>query len=240
MIRVWNFFSKISKKLYEKYRINHFGSQNISKANIAERGIKTLKSRLFKAMQARNSRTWYDLLEKVTNAYNASFHSSIKMCPNDVTKENEVNVWMSLFESHPKHTSSQHSQSKLRSPDTEYKCKIGDAVRLSFAKYVFQREYHQKWTSEVFFISNRYSKQNIHLYEVKDFNNIEIKGSFQNEEIQKVNISDNTEYRIEAILDEKQMNKQKYFLVKWENYTNDFNSWVLASEINENLNKLVE
>ena len=58
------------------------------------------------------------------------------------------------------------------------------------------------------------------------------------EEIQKVQVSDDTEYKIEAILARKTINKEKYVLVKWQNYTNDFNSWIKASEINENLNKL--
>ncbi len=58
------------------------------------------------------------------------------------------------------------------------------------------------------------------------------------EEIQKVHVSDTTEYKIEAILDTKTVKKVKYVLIKWENYTNDFNSWIKASEINENLNKL--
>ncbi len=229
-------------KLYEKYNISHFVSQNVPKANFAERVLKTLKSRLMKAMQAKNSHEWVDLLPKITESYNKTFHRTIGMSPKEVTKDKEVEIWMKMFEFNPKTEKSgvKEKKPKIKTPSSSYKLQIGDAVKLSFSKFVFQREYSQRWSTEVFFISKRFTKQNIQFYNVKDYQNKQISGGFQNEELQKVEVNDDTEYRIEKVLKHKMMNGEKYLLVKWEHYPKDFNSWVKASEINTDLNKLVD
>ncbi len=235
------FKAKASLEMFAKFKIKHFTSSNLSKASLAERAIKTVKGRLMKAMHARNSYVWYDLLPKITNSYNSAVHSVIGMPPSQVTEANEVDVWIRVQEFHPKQEKElkpKKLKPKIKSPVITYRHQIGDAVKLAFTKYTFQREYSQRWTTEVFFICDRFTKENIQLYRVKDFQNKELKGSFQVEEIQKVHVSDDTEYKIEAILDTKIIRRTKYVYVKWENYTNDFNSWIKASEINENLNKL--
>ena len=236
------FSAKIMAKMYEKYGISHFVSQNVTKANLAERGLKTLKSRLMKAMQARNSHEWVDLLPKITEAYNNSYHRTIGMRPAEASKDKEVQIWERMFEFSPKSEKKimKEKPAKLKTPATIYKYQLGDAVKLAFSKYVFQREYSQRWTTEVFFISERYTKQNIQYYIVKDYHNKQLDGRFQNEEIQKVEITDETEYKIEKVLNSKFVKGEKYLLVKWENYSKDFNSWVKASEVNTELNKLVE
>ncbi len=231
------FTAKITLKMYEKFNIKHFTSNNLSKASLAERGIKTIKGKLTKAMHARGSHIWEDLLPKVTDSYNSSVHSVTGIEPKNATSENEVDIWIRVHEFRPK-KSRKKTMTDKKTPVSVYSYKIGDAVKLAISKYVFQREYSQKWTSEVFFISHRYTRENIQLYRVKDFNNKDIEGAFQVEELQKVHVTDDTEYKIEAILGRKTINRVKYVFVKWQNYTNDFNSWVKASEINENLNKL--
>ncbi len=234
------FTAKITLKMFEKFNIKHFTSNNLSKASLAERCIKSIKGKLTKAMHARGSHIWEDLLTKVTDSYNSSVHSVTGIEPKNANSENEVDIWIRVHEFKPKlpRKKSKKIIKNEKIPASRYAFKIGDAVKLAITKYVFQREYSQRWTSEVFFISHRYTKENIQLYSVKDFNNKEIEGSFQMEEIQKVHVSDDTEYKIEAILGRKTINKVKYVFVKWQNYTNDFNSWIKASEINENLNKL--
>ncbi len=232
------FTAKITLKMYEKFNIKHFTSNNLSKASLAERCIKSLKGKLTKAMHARGSHVWEDLLPKVTESYNSSMHSVIGIEPKNVNSTNEVDIWIRVHEFNPKKNRKKTIMRNKKIPASNYTLKIGDAVKLAITKYVFQREYSQRWTSEVFFISHRFTKENIQLYRVKDFNNKEIEGSFQMEEIQKVHVTDDTEYKIEAVLERKTINKVKYVYVKWQNYSNDFNSWIKASEINENLNKL--
>ncbi len=129
----------------------HFTSSNLSKASLAERGIKTIKGRVMKAMHARNSHVWYDMLQKITNAYNSAVHSAIGMPPNKVTDANEVDVFMRLHEFTPKQPKQPKiKKHKMKIPTVQYTFQIGDAVKLAFTRYIFQREYSQRWTSEVF------------------------------------------------------------------------------------------
>ena len=47
-----------------------------------------------------------------------------------------------------------------------FKFKIGEYVRISHMKYVFQRDYHIKWTQEVFIVTHRCKKQGLNLYRI--------------------------------------------------------------------------
>ena len=63
-------------------------------------------------------------------------------------------------------------------------------------------------------------------YKIKDLNGEIIKGNFYEKELQKT--KNNSEvYIIEKII---QKNKNKY-LVKWRNYSDEFNSWVDKDDI---------
>ena len=67
---------------------------------------------------------YIDIVEEVTDAYNHRYHRSIKMRPVDVTKENESQVWDTLYKSRKK--PSEHS-----SPSTS-------EIGLGFSKEDFQ------------------------------------------------------------------------------------------------------
>lgn len=58
------------------------------------------------------------------------------------------------------------STSKPKRPATKqiFKFRIDDYVRLAYTGYTFQRDYQQKWTTELFKISERFLKQNLPLY----------------------------------------------------------------------------
>ena len=69
--------------------INAFVTVSETKANYAERAIKMTKSKLFKYMYANQTYRYIDVLESIVDSYNKSYHSSIKMAPNDVNDSNE-------------------------------------------------------------------------------------------------------------------------------------------------------
>ena len=246
------FTAKISREFYTRKKINYFVARNSVKANYAERGIKSIRFRLVKAMQARNSYKWVDLLSSVTEAYNGSYHRSIDMAPVDVNENNEVAVWVHLNEmkTEPPQTvknqtqadvkinQKKKNQSKSATGQPSYKYKLGDAVKLSFTRYVFQREYSQRFTTEIFYISQRFIKQNIDIYKVKDYLNEEIIGTFYRDQLLKVEVSDDTEYKISKILKTSTRKGKKYHYVSWEGYSAKMNSWILASDLTENVSQL--
>ena len=101
------------------------------------------------------------------------------------------------------------------------KFKIGDRVRLSLEKNIFEKSYENNWTEEIFEIYDiKYS--NAPYYYLKYLNGEKIDGSFYQEELQKTIFKKDDEYIIEKIL--KTKGNQIY--VKWRGYSNNFNSWI--------------
>ena len=66
---------------------------------------------------------------------------------------------------------------------------VGDHVRISAYKGIFDKGYQKNWTIEIFTIDNVQSTKPI-TYLLKNKNNEEIKGCFYSQELQKVNESD--------------------------------------------------
>ena len=105
--------------------------------------------------------------------------------------------------------------------------KIGDLVRISLkTRKIFDKPSSNiKWSEELFKIHS-INRSNVISYKIKDLNNEIIKGIFYERELQKSkNASD--VYIIEKII---RRNKNKY-LVKWRNYSSDFNSWVDKDDV---------
>ena len=111
-------------------------------------------------------------------------HSSIKITPKEASRmENENKVWRNLY---------QEFGGKTLAP----KFSIGDHVRITKKKYLFDKGYTQRWTEEIFKISK------IQLtipatYKITDFNGKEIQGSFYEQELQ---MTSQGTFRIEKVL----------------------------------------
>jgi len=119
--------------------------------------------------------------------YNNSYHSSIKMKPIEVTKGNSPQVWLNLYE-------------KGWNDKSKIKLQVGDKVRLSIEKTTFQKRYDQLWTEEIFTVTHVINMIPI-VYKIEDYSKEPIKGTFYNEELQKVDEPDT--YSIERIIRKK-------------------------------------
>ena len=98
------------------------------------------------------------------------------------------------------------------------KFKIGDHVRISNYKNIFSKSYLPNWSEEDFVI-NKIQNTVPWTYLIIDLNGKEIKGSFYEKELQKI---DQKEFRIENVI--KKEGDKLYF--KWKGYDNSFNSWI--------------
>ena len=103
------------------------------------------------------------------------------------------------------------------------KFKIGDHVRISLNKNIFEKSYETDWAEEIFVIYDiKYS--NAPYYYLKDLNDEKLNGTFYEQELQKTYL---TLYVIEKIIKTK---CDKLF-VKWRGYSNNFNSWIDKKDI---------
>ena len=87
------FTGSLVKKYLKDMAIHSFNSQNLSKANYAERAIKTLKNAINRYISYTQKTKYVDHLQDFVDSYNNSFHSSICMAPNDVNEDNETGLW---------------------------------------------------------------------------------------------------------------------------------------------------
>ena len=204
-------------------QISQYFTTHETKANYAERVIRTVKLRLIKYMNHNETYRWVDVLDKITAGYNNSYHRSIKMSPIQAQKIDKYTLWKN-----------QYGSSHLPNPrKINYKYKEGDRVRISYLKGTFDREYSEKWSTEVFTVIDRKLNQNIPMYRLKDYNNDVIQGYFYQFELQPAFIDENTVYKIEKVIKSRTRAKKKEFLIKWKGWPSKYNSWITDSELKD-------
>ena len=101
-------------------------------------------------------------------------------------------------------------------------------VRISkYKRKVFDNGYTPNWTEEIFLIDKIQSTNPI-TYRLKDLNNEEIQGSFYEAELLPAK---QDVFRIDKVI--RRDYKKKQALVKWLGYSDDFNSWIPLSNLQE-------
>jgi hypothetical protein len=183
-----------------------YSTENEEKSCVVERWNRTMKEKMFKYFSANSTRKYVDILNEIVDKYNNTRHNSIKMTPCAASnKKNESTVWMNLYGNEP-----------VRKIKPIFK--VGDKVRITKKKSIFEKAYTPKWTEEVFTVSQvQYTDPPT--YTIMDNNNEEIQGTFYEKELQKTS---QELFRIEKVI-RKRGNKS---LVKWFGYNDSFNSWV--------------
>ena len=207
------FLSKEIQMFFKNNNIKIYHTNSHLKAVIVERFNRSLRELMMKEFVKNNNTVWYNILPKLIKIYNNRYHSTIKMKPTEVNKSNEKYIKENIY------TYDKTSKNP--------KFKINDLVRISLKRRdLFDKPSGNiKWSEELFKIHS-INKSNVITYKIKDLNDEIIKGIFYERELQKSkNISQ--VYIIEKII----RKKQNKYLVKWRNYSNDFNSWIDKDEI---------
>ena len=129
--RLW-ILQQAFKRFLKINNIEMYSTYSIGKSVVAERFIRTLKSKIFKHMTAVSKNVYFDVWDNIVNKYNNTVHRSIKMKPTDVTSD----VYAEYNED---------------SNEKDRKFKVGDHARISKYKNIFAKGYTQNWSEEVFF-----------------------------------------------------------------------------------------
>ena len=172
---------------------------NEGKSVVAERSIRTLKTKIYNYMTSVSKNVCINKLDDIVDEYSITYHRTIKMIPVDV----EDNTYV---------------DSKKEVNDKDPKFKAGDHVKISKYKDIFAKGYTANWSAEVFVIQK--VKNTVPCtYVINDLNGEEIMGTFYKKDLQKTN---KKEFRIEKII----KRKAEKLYVKWKGYDNSFNSWI--------------
>ena len=142
---------------------------------------------MWKYFTKHNTSIFVDVLPDLVWSYNHTYHRSIKMQPVEVCNQNQEEVWHNLY-------------GDMAVTYKHPKFKVGDTVRISKLRKTFKKGYLPNWSEELFTIYKVIRVIPIR-YIIRDEMNVTLKGSFYEEELQKVTKVDKL-YRIEAILEE--------------------------------------
>jgi transposase InsO family protein len=107
----------------------------LTHAPMVERFNRTLKEMISKYLQVSKSKTITRILPRIVKNYNNSYHSSIKMAPNEVDSDNEELVWFNLMK----------RAKKAHAPDID----VGDSVRVRIKPKSFDKKYKPQYSEKV-------------------------------------------------------------------------------------------
>ena len=170
---------------YVKTTLSFFTVKSGLKASVVERFNRTFKNKMYKYFTTKDTLTYIDVLPKLVKSYNNTYHRSIKMKPTQVTEAYEAKVWDTLYGS--------DVQKRLR-----FKFQVGDRVRISKVKRMFEKSYLPNYPEEMFTIYKRFARQ-VPVYKLKDDAGEILDGTFYEAELQKVIKGDDV-YRVEKVL----------------------------------------
>ena len=215
------FLSKEMQQFFKNNNVKIYQTNSHLKAVVIERFNRSLRELMMKEFVKNNNTIWYNILPKLIKIYHNRFHSTIKMKPIEVNKNNEKYIKENIY--------------AYNKTSKNPKFKIGDLVRISLKRRnIFDKATSNiRWSEELFKIHS-INRSNVITYKIKDLNDEIIKGIFYERELQKTKNTSEV-YIIEKIL---RRNKNKY-LVKWRNYSNDFNSWIDKDDIINYIHKYV-
>ena len=132
------------KDLYEEMEIERYSTRNPKiKSSYAERMNKTIQDLLYKAMTARNTARWIDLLDDAVSIHNDRVSSVLHgLTPNEAhEKRNEEFLRAKFLEDFAKY--------KKQFARQKSKFSEGDTVRLLKKRNVFSRGYEPSFESEI-------------------------------------------------------------------------------------------
>ena len=156
------FYNASFKKWLQDNDIVMYSTHNEGKSVVAERFIRTLKSKIYKYMTSISKNVYINKLDDIVNEYNNTYHTTIKIKPIDVKDNIYINT---------------SKKNNYKNP----KFKVGDRVRISKYKNIFAKSYTPNWSEEVFVIKKVKSTVPW-TYVINDLNGEEIIGTFYEKE----------------------------------------------------------
>lgn len=119
------FYNQNFQELMKKHGINHYSTYSKMKASIVERFNRTILNKLWRQFNLQGSHKWLNNIQRIIDEYNATYHRTIKMKPNNVNSKNENKLLQTVYKINESLTS-----------DSKNKFKIGEYVRISKFKSV--------------------------------------------------------------------------------------------------------
>lgn len=212
-----------------------------SKSVIVERFNRTLKTKMWYYFTRANTRRWVDELPRLLSWYNKRVHSRLGMSPWEASKKKNFEKILAIQDP-PSNTGNANTSragvNGIRGIDRNPRYSVGDVVRISRVKGIFEKGYLPNFSREVFTVVEvqiPYSMDEPIIYKLQDRSGEILKGSFYEAELGPVKYPD--VLLVEKVLKEKKIKGEKYLLVKFLGYSSSMNSWIPEKDIMDFLGK---
>ena len=205
------FYNTEFRALMNKHGINHYSTFSNVKASVVERFNRTLKTKMWTKFTLNGNYKWLILLPRLLREYNTSVHRSIGMKPADVVDDSLLRT--------------KYADVNAKGGDErKLRAKVGDTVRISRQKGVFEKGFTSNWSPELFRVAH--VRETVpRTYYLQDMDGKDIRGGFYAEEILPTRYPDT--YLVERVLKRK---KDRLY-VKWLGFPARFNSWVPVEDL---------
>jgi L-rhamnose mutarotase len=157
------FYNKHVRSVFDAFGIHHYSIKTKMKASMAERVIRTIKTRIEKYFYHNKTKKWIDIIDHIVKNYNDTPHSSIKIAPSKVTDSNIKTIFRNLYPDLETHT--------------KPKLKIGNIVRLLLDKKTFDKGYAQNWTEDLYRVTDIRQRAGATWYKVSTLEGLPVFGS---------------------------------------------------------------
>ena len=209
------------KNFLKSKNIHHYVSYSDRKCPVIERFNLTIQQILYKILDKNESFRWIDYIDQAMKIYNSRKHTTIKLSPTEAEKiKNETIVRKTFIK--------RYNKAGLKPPKPKYK--IGDTVRIWKFKRVFDRGYHENYTTQYFKISKILTNLPVVRYELEDILGEPIIGSFFENELVPF---EGMEFHRTEVIDSKGSGKNKKYLVHYLGWPNKFNDWVSEDQLKD-------
>ena len=210
------FYNSKMEKYNEIHNINMYSTFGPHKSAMIERFNRTIKEKMYYYFTESDNNNWVNEIANLLKTYNNTVHSSTNQKPIDRIKNTDKEAIKDNIEDYKEDKSEKVKTAKY---------KVGDLVRTTYVKKVFDKGYKPKWSQEIYRIV-KIAKTNPVTYIIEDLLKEKIKGKMYEQEIQKTKQEVGGLTLIEKVLETKKQGKKTMQLVKWLGYPEKFNSWV--------------
>jgi len=141
------------------------------------------------------------------------------MAPSRVTDAEGLTIWRRM---EPRRLWVRVAKAKFR---------VGQPVCMSKEKMNFAKHAEHNFTTKIFRIFKVIHRRPRVVYELEDLNGTSIDRQFYSEILTPVRITSRTTYKINKILDKWARRGIQEFLVSWQGYGPEFDSWIPEASV---------